>query len=422
MRICPNLKIAPLTPSYFHSTKNVDLRAVNRICAELLFTNTGMPIENGIVECDTSGKILRVLAPGDESYSTDGALFIEGWVCAGFINAHCHLELSHHKNRIAEQTGLDGFIDALGRCETNPEAQLFAMQEADRDMQCEGIVAVIDICNTTASFAVKAQSNLHYHSLIERFGILDSAANTSNEKGLDLLQALRHTYKLDGNLTPHAPYSLSPALGKKIKASFASHPGIYSIHFMESAGETELFASGSGPMANRLRSWGFFEDGFPHTQTTPLDFIRDSLPENAPLLFVHNTYLDKPSLNALKTMPNRVYFALCPRANLYIENRLPDLHLLTANQAKIVVGTDSLASNYSLSILEELKALQFAFPEISIEQLLIWSSKNAAELLGKADELGSIEAGKRPGLVQIANVDKVSKKLIKSSFAKQICM
>jgi cytosine/adenosine deaminase-related metal-dependent hydrolase len=338
---------------------------VNRICAELLFTNTGAPIENGIVECDTSGKILRVLAPGDESYSTDGALFIEGWVCAGFINAHCHLELSHLKNRIAEQTGLDGFIDALGRCETNPEAQLNAMQQADRDMEGEGIVAVIDICNTAASFAVKAHSNLHYHSLIERFGILDSAANTSNEKGLDLLQALRHTYKLNGNLTPHAPYSLSPALGKKIKESFANHPGIYSIHFMESAGETELFASGSGPMANRLRSWGFFEDGFPHTQTTPLDFIRNSLPENAPLLFVHNTFIDQPTLDALIPFSNRVYFALCPRANLYIENRLPDLHLLTANQAKIVVGTDSLASNYSLSILEELKALQFAFPEIS---------------------------------------------------------
>jgi cytosine/adenosine deaminase-related metal-dependent hydrolase len=395
---------------------------VNRICAELLFTNNGAPIENGIVECDSSGKILRVLAPGDEGYSTDGALLIEGWVCAGFINAHCHLELSHLKNRIAEQTGLDSFIDELGRCETNLEAQRSAMQEADRYMQGEGIVAVIDICNTAASFAVKAQSNLHYHSLIERFGILDSAANTSNKKGLDLLQELRHTYKLNGNLTPHAPYSLSPALGKKIKDSFASNPGIYSIHFMESAGETELFTSGNGPIANRLSNWGFFEDGFPHTQTTPLDFIRNSLPENAPLLFVHNTFIDKPTLDALNPFSNRVYFALCPRANLFIENRLPDVHLLIANKAKIVVGTDSLASNYSLSILEELKALQLAFPEISSEQLLIWSSKNAAELLGKADELGSIEAGKRPGLVQIYPVDKVSKKLIKNSFAKQICL
>jgi len=407
---------------YVHSAKNADLRAVNRICAELLFTNTGAPIENGIVECDTSGKILRVLAPGDESYSTDGALFIEGWVCAGFINAHCHLELSHLKNRIAEQTGLDGFIDALGRCETNPEAQLNAMQQADRDMEGEGIVAVIDICNTAASFAVKAHSNLHYHSLIERFGILDSAANTSNEKGLDLLQALRHTYKLNGNLTPHAPYSLSPALGKKIKESFANHPGIYSIHFMESAGETELFASGSGPMANRLRSWGFFEAGFPHIQTTPLDFIRNSFPENAPLLFVHNTFIDQPTLDALIPFSSRVYFALCPRANLYIENRLSDVHLLIENKAKLVVGTDSLASNYNLSMLEELKAIQHSFPEISSEQLLIWSSKNAAELLGKANEMGSIEAGKRPGLVQIYPVDKVSKKLIKNSFAKQICL
>ncbi len=393
-----------------------------RICAELLFTNTGAPIENGIVECDTGGKILRVLAPDDEGYSTDGARLIEGWVCPGFINAHCHLELSHLKNRIDEQTGLDGFINALGRCETNSETQRIAMQQADLEMQHEGIVAVIDICNTAASFAVKAQSNVHYHSLIERFGILDSAANTSYEKGLDLLQTLHNTFKLDGNLTPHAPYSLSPKLGTKIKESFANIPGIYSIHFMESAGEAELFASDSGAMANRLRIWGFFEAGFPHTQTTPLDFIRNSFPENAPLLFVHNTFIDTPTLNALKPLKDRAYFALCPRANLYIENRLPDVHLLIEHEAKLVVGTDSLASNYNLSMLEELKAIQHAFPEISSEQLFTWSSKNAAELIGKTDEMGSIEAGKRPGLVQIGNVDNVSKKLIKNSFANQIWM
>jgi N-acetylglucosamine-6-phosphate deacetylase len=69
-----------------------------------------------------------------------------------------------------------------------------------------------------------------------------------------------------------------------------------------------------------------------------------------------------------------------------------------------------------------MKAIQFHYPAISTEELVRWSSKNAAGLIGKAAELGKIEVGMRPGLIQIGNVDKVSKKLTKSSFAKQICL
>jgi len=123
----------------------------------------------------------------------------------------------------------------------------------------------------------------------------------------------------------------------------------------------------------------------------------------------------------MRPYANHAWFALCPRANVYIENRLPDLALIREFTDQIVLGTDSLASNHSLSILEEMKAIQFNCPEISTEELLRWSSRNAAELLGKGNELGKIEAGMRPGLVQIGNVEKVSKKLTKSSFAKQIC-
>lgn len=396
---------------------------MKRICAELLFTNTGAPIEHGIVECDTGGKILRVLAPGEEGYSTDGARFIEGWVCAGFINAHCHLELSHLKGLICERIGLNGFIDALGELQSfEQERKQQAIVDADKLMQTEGIVAVIDICNTACSFEVKVESPIFYHSLIELFGIREERADALIKQGVDLYGELMTLPIANGNITPHAPYSLSPRLRQKIKEHCdATKQSIYSIHFMETISEAALFRDGSGNMAERLRAMGLITDAFLCIKSHPFRHIEPGFPAKGPLVFVHGTYLDCETLDMMRSYANRLWFALCPNANLFIEGQMPDLELIRKFTDKIVLGTDSLASNHNLSILEEMKTIQYRYPEISSEELVCWSSRNAAELIGKADVFGKIEAGMRPGLVQIGNVNKVSKKLTKSSFAKQIC-
>jgi cytosine/adenosine deaminase-related metal-dependent hydrolase len=398
---------------------------VKRILADFLFTNTSAPIEQGILEIDDTGAILRVLSPGDSDYSASNTQYIEGWICPGFINAHCHLELSHSKGQIPERTGLNGFIDALISMKPmDDDTKHQAMREADQAMQDEGIVAVLDICNNASSFETKAHSSIEYHNLIELFGIRDERADSVFENGLRLYDEMqRSSNNALGNISPHAPYSLSPNLAEKIKAHCeTTNRPIYSIHFMESASEATLFRDGGGEMAKRLKSMGIYQDGFPNKNSHPFKYIEPGLPAAGALLFVHATYIDRETLEMMRPYANRSWFAICPRANLYIENRLPDLDLIREFTDKIVLGTDSLASNHSLSILEEMKAIQFHYPEISTEELVRWSSKNAAGLIGKAAELGKIEVGMRPGLIQIGNVDKVSKKLTKSSFAKQICV
>ena len=73
---------------------------------------------------------------------------------------------------------------------------------------------------------------------------------------------------------------------------------------------------------------------------------------------------------------------------------------------KITVGTDSLASNDTLSVLEELKLIQKNFSHIPTNELLTWACKNGAEFFGY-DELGSFKAGSKPGVVLIENVDGI---------------
>ena len=100
-----------------------------------------------------------------------------------------------------------------------------------------------------------------------------------------------------------------------------------------------------------------------------------------------------------------IYWALCPNANLYIENRQPSYNLFL--NEKCTIGTDSLASNWSLSILDELKTIVNHSPQLPLELLIKWATFNGAEFLGITHQFGSIEKGKKPGinLIEQLNAD-----------------
>ncbi len=388
---------------------------MRKIIGEELFTNVGDSITNGLVELDDWGHILRVLRPEDSDYSTEGAERYNGWIIPGMVNAHCHLELSHLKEKIKPHTGLDGFISELASAHIDDSDRLISAFDAQRQMEQAGVVGVIDIANTDSCFTLKSESELHYLTMVERYGIRSDKAAEAIISGKQMVETARKL-GLRANLSPHAPYSLSDALQTGIKKALEQETDVlYSIHFMESSAETELFELGTGAIADRLRRWNLLENGFPHSGQRPAHYVLKGLPANARVALVHNTFIEEKDLDVFQTRKQLVWFVLCPKANLYIENRLPNVEKIRAFTTKIAVGTDSLASNNALDMLAELYELQQAFPQISSSELIRWATLEGAVLLGLDQNLGSIEPGKRPGLANIYPVDKLSKKLIKNS-------
>jgi cytosine/adenosine deaminase-related metal-dependent hydrolase len=106
---------------------------------------------------------------------------------------------------------------------------------------------------------------------------------------------------------------------------------------------------------------------------------------------------------------------MCPNSNLYIENKIPQINMFVEEGCEIVIGTDSLASNTNLSILQELKTIQLNYPEISVTDLVKWATINGAKALGEQRNFGSIEPGKKPGLLILENVDLQDMKLLPDS-------
>jgi cytosine/adenosine deaminase-related metal-dependent hydrolase len=119
---------------------------------------------------------------------------------------------------------------------------------------------------------------------------------------------------------------------------------------------------------------------------------------------VHNTFTDKNDILASNRYTGEIFWATCPNANLYIENRLPDYRNFLDTNACVTIGTDSLTSNWQLSVLEELKTIKKYQSYIPTTSLLQWATINGAKALGLSSILGTLEIGKAPGILLLENL------------------
>lgn len=389
---------------------------MRRITADYVFSLSQPPIANGVVAVSDSGRIESVYASGEGEAPTES---YKGVLCPGFINTHCHLELSHLKGKIAEGTGLPGFIRDLNPLrEASAEEVEQAQGLAEKEMINQGIRAVGDISNGASTFARKAKGTLIYHTFIELFGLNPSQAENIYSRGQELQDRYLDAFAESAvearvSIVPHAPYSLSLPLLEFIGKSPEGAP--LSLHNQETASETLFFENGSGALADVFRGFGIDLSLWNAPSLRSLEATVQHLPVSRRLLLVHNTFSTETDIDWANQYSTQISWCLCPNANMYIEGCLPDVPMLQAKGAHLTVGTDSLASNHGLSILEELKTLSAAFPDISLEELLTWGCLNGAEFLEISEQLGSLENGKTPGINLITGVDSSSLCLTRES-------
>ena len=141
------------------------------LSADLIFPVHTKPIPNGILVIGPNGSVKDVLSEDDANAPEKSRVErFDGILCPGFINAHCHLELSHMKGVVPEKTGLPDFImQIVGRRHENAEQKADAIKMADEEMWRSGIQAVGDICNTADTLDTKTKSRIEYHSFVEVF-------------------------------------------------------------------------------------------------------------------------------------------------------------------------------------------------------------------------------------------------------------
>jgi len=378
---------------------------MRKIAAKYIYTGKQV-LKDAIIELSENGKIIDIKHNKGGITEQESLEYYNGVIVPGFVNAHCHLELSHMKGIIKSETvdGLPGFIDEIISKRDFPEDLQEKIFRADREMRMNGIVAVGDISNTDDTFKIKAQSDIYYHTFIEVFSInnksagkIFSNASENFKKSEDL--------NISCSIVPHAAYSVPSELRKLIREFNSGKNQILSVHNQETSSEDEMIKNKSGKLAEVLKKKGFVFEDLKFNSDTALKVNLSDVKKEDSVLLIHNTFSNKNDIEFAENFSENIYWVLCPLSNLYIEKTLPCVNLFLKKDLKVCLGTDSYTSNTKLSIFDEMKEILFNFPEISFKKTIEWACINGAKALKINNIYGSIEIGKRPGLNLISNFD-----------------
>ena len=410
--------------------------------ADYLFTGEEIADPDSVLITTPEG-IVQDIVPAAAAGSD--VVYYPGWLTPGFVNCHCHLELSHMRGVLPEGTGLVDFLASVmsrrkpdkrkpgtrpgergatgpaGGTGTAPDVQADMINQAaataEQEMLAGGIVACGDICNTADTVPVKTAGRMHYQNFIETMGFVEAGAPARFAASKAVFEAFETAFPGRNSIVPHAPYSVSPALFRMV-ADFPGN-GLLTIHSQETEAENEFYLTGKGDLLRLYAELGLDVSFFKGTGKRSLESFLPFFHQDQRLILVHDVATTAKDLGNIGASNGpTLYFCLCPNANLYISGQLPDVGLLRRSGIPLVLGTDSLASNHHLDLLAEMKTLQQYFPQLETPTLLNWATACGAKALGVETTMGRFAKGMRPGVVSI--VKTAAGRLVKDSRARRL--
>lgn len=372
-----------------------------RIASNYLFTPQGL-LPHPLIEADADGRI-RAVTQCAEPDRLAGVEFYAGILTPGWVDVHCHLELSCLRGLIPQGLGFVRFIGSMHgvRARFSREEKARAAAAADEELWRGGVQAVGDIASGESAFTVKARSRIAYRTFAEVYGLKSDSADA-------VRRLLRHP---NTSLTPHSVYALQDGVFRSV---CAEGDGPLSIHFLESPAEAALFLRRGG-LWEWYRRAGYTCDFLAYG--LPAERIVACVPRDRSVILVHDCCVTQMDIDLIMThFTAPVWWCLCPRSNYFISRRLPPLELLRRNRLNICLGTDSLASNDRLSLLDEMKMLG----EVPVPELLAWATVNGAAALGMETQTGEVAPGRRCGLNLLSGIDYERMLLTETSRVRRI--
>ncbi len=365
------------------------------LAANKIFNGKQYLPESSVLVIDSQNKLKEIVSA--TAIEKDKIQFYDGIITPGFVNTHCHLELSHLKNKIQKHTGIPEFGKQIvtQRMSGFTKEQIYeSANNADTEMWNNGVVAVGDISNANESFKTKQNSKIVYHTFVEILGLNPSNKDAMFEFGQTILRGLNEL-GLKGSLAPHAPYSTSSELIGAVAKYDRENNLPFSIHNQETEEETKFFFGKQNEFKNLYDFLKLDISWFKAPDCSSLKSYIEAIKDQKAIL-VHNTFSDPEDIHL--AAEKNCFFCFCPNANLYIENKLPDYDLFQDHINKLCIGTDSLASNGCLDLISEANIILSHSKIFTLENVLQMLTYNGAKALALNDNFGQLLPGKNTGL------------------------
>jgi cytosine/adenosine deaminase-related metal-dependent hydrolase len=363
--------------------------------ARIVLPISSPPIENGAVLL--SGNRVAAVRPWPDLASSSGGPALDlGAVILlpGLVNAHCHLDYT-------EMTGLPpqrqfpdwikGLLALKAAAGYSDYAQ--AWLRGAKMLLRTGATTVADIEAVPELLPdVWASTPLRVFSFLEMTDVKSrrEPANILREAAVKI-RSLSRARGFAG-LSPHAPYSTSPALLRRAAALARRRRWRVAMHVAESSEERQMYVRRSGPMFDWLKSQRDMSDC---AGRSPVQQVRQCGLLGPNFLAIHANYVDSADIAALARSGASV--AHCPRSHAYFGHAPFPYARLAAAGVNIALGTDSLASmrvsrraRPELNMFEEMRAFSAAHPRVAPETVVRMATRNGARALGWEGRLGGI--------------------------------
>lgn len=361
------------------------------------------PIDDGWVAVE-NGQIAGVGAETSRSAGPAAPVAI----LPGLVNAHTHLELAYLHRRVPAAARFVDWIRgvmAARRQYPDPEAReiLDAARDAIvRSREC-GTALVGDISNTLVTVPLLRDAGMTARVFHELLGFNAPEADARVAAARARVDALTDaTVRVD--LAPHAAYSVSPPLFRALRADLATHPDARaSVHLSESRDEVEFVGDTTGEIRRTLEELGVWTDEWRSelpSRVSPVRYLERLGFLDRRIVAVHGVQMDDDDLASLRV--HGMVLVTCPRSNVHVGAGAPPVERFYASGVRVAVGTDSLASVEDLNVFAELGEMRRLAPAIPARALLESATRVGAEALGFADDLGTIDVGKRAALIAVS--------------------
>jgi cytosine/adenosine deaminase-related metal-dependent hydrolase len=371
--------------------------------ARIVYPVDAPPIDGGCVTIADGG----IVSVGTAA-SVDGNPIDLGDVALlpGFVNAHTHLEFSD----LAEPLGTVGmpFVDwirlAISERNRRSHRPARAIGTGCRESLRAGVTTVGEIVTADARPYTLATPAPELTLFREVIGFSRARVDSALRAACDQLGELRKVSETHAGtelgVSPHAPYTVSPQLvGQLVELATAQNAPL-AMHLAESREEIELLRDANGPFRELLEERSMWDPAVISRGSRPLDYLRQ-LAASPWALVVHGNYLDDEERGFLAAHHDRMSLVHCPRTHAYFGHERFPLADLLARGVRVVLGTDSRASNPDLSLLAEMQSVAAHHTDVAPQAVLKLSTLDAAEALGRANSVGTITVGKTANLVAL---------------------
>jgi cytosine/adenosine deaminase-related metal-dependent hydrolase len=351
-------------------------------------------IENGVVTIEGE----RIVAVGAKPQADDVTDLGDVALLPGLVNCHTHLEFSDLRRPLG-QPGIP-FIDWIrlviaerGRRDVDASQPIATgLMESSRG----GVATIGDIAQELNK--VHADTACDLTVLLEVIGFSQARAESSLAAVSGRLHAATGKPNVQFGVSPHAPYTVSPALLNRLVAHAKERTLPVAMHLAESTEELELLATGAGPFQELLEERSMWDAGAIPRGSRPMDYLQ--MLAGAPrALVIHGNYLDAEEREFLGSRADRMSVVYCPRTHAYFEHPPYPLRELLECGARVGLGTDSRASNPDLNLMEDMRHVARKHSAIDPEVVLRMGTLTGAEALGRDRDVGSITPGKLANLV-----------------------